>query len=112
MTLCCGVIVTPQVADSFTSIGGWAFYDCYNLTDIYFQGNEEEWNELGIDLNVNVHFVGNDNPPNIENPSITDILNLKKYILGLSMDKTNLDFNTDGNVNILDLTIALNKLTK
>ena len=31
---------------------------------------------------------------------------MKKYILGISNDITNLDFNQDNNVNILDLNVA------
>jgi hypothetical protein len=36
-------------------------------------------------------------------PTATDILKLKKYLFGISSDSTNLDYNNDGNVNILDL---------
>lgn len=47
-----------------------------------------------------------------ETPSIMDILNLKKYILSITTNNTNLDFNSDEKVNILDLNIVLNQLIK
>ena len=106
----CTSLTNVTIPNSVTSIGEAAFYDCTSLTDIYFQGTEEEWNTIEIyeyneDLtNATIHFIGT------EKPTITDILNLKKYILGITTDGTGLDFNTDGKVNILDLTTALNNL--
>lgn len=57
---------TVTVPASVTSIGRYAFSDCYALTDIYFDGSEEEWAQmearlgnydtLGIPNGVTVHF--------------------------------------------------------
>lgn len=43
-----------------------------------------------------------DNPPVNQN-DFTDLLRLKKYILGIIVDISNLDINNDGNINILDV---------
>lgn len=43
-----------------------------------------------------------DNPPVNQNKFL-DLLRLKKYILGISVDSSNLDINNDGYINILDV---------
>lgn len=128
-----------NIPNGVTSIGEWAFYltsltevtipnsvtsiyeDAFNdiqLTDVYFQGTEDEWNSIEIDntneclINATIHFLDNDTSPIEENPTTTDVLKLKKYILGITKDITGLDFNTDGKINILDLNAILNKSYK
>ena len=46
-TFCgCTGLTSATIPDSIRSIGGYAFSDCTNLTDIYFTGTEEEWNAI------------------------------------------------------------------
>ena len=35
---------------SVTTIGDYAFYDCDSLTDVYYMGTEEQWNDISIGL--------------------------------------------------------------
>ena len=50
------------IPDSVKSIGSWAFHQTSGLTDVYFDGTEEEWNSLTIGnnndslLEARVHF--------------------------------------------------------
>lgn len=50
------------IPDSVTNIAKFAFYDCTNLTDVYYEGTEEQWRELDIDLynekltNATIHY--------------------------------------------------------
>ena len=48
---------------SLTSIGGSAFYDCNNLTDIYYKGTVDQWLDINFDsswtpynTNLNLYF--------------------------------------------------------
>ena len=48
-----------KIPDSVTSIGDWAFYICSSLTDVYYGGSEEEWNQIekdNIGTEATVHF--------------------------------------------------------
>jgi hypothetical protein len=51
-------------------------------------------------------------PTTTDNTSIAEILRLKKYILGISTDSSNLDYNQDGSINIFDLMSIKNSLFK
>ena len=50
------------IPDSVTTIGEDAFYNCESLTDVYYSGNEEQWDNIIISqgnnslLKANIHF--------------------------------------------------------
>lgn len=52
------------IPKSVTSVGMWAFCDCHALTDIYYNGLEEEWEKIFIDYmndplyNATIHYNG------------------------------------------------------
>lgn len=58
----CFYLENITIPESITSIGKEAFGDCLNLTDVYFNGTEEEWNAITIGeynnplINANIHF--------------------------------------------------------
>ncbi len=60
----CARLATVTIPDSVIEIETVAFYDCTNLTDVYYNGTEEEWNEISISsgnedlLNATIHFFG------------------------------------------------------
>jgi hypothetical protein len=37
------------MGDSVTSIGEYAFYGCNSLTDVYYNGSEEDWRKISIE---------------------------------------------------------------
>lgn len=57
----CSDFVSIIIPDSVKTIESYAFDECSNLTDIYFNGTEGDWNNIeGIELNhfknVTIHF--------------------------------------------------------
>ena len=36
------------IPNSLTTIGSYAFYGCANLTDIYYDGTQDDWNKIDI----------------------------------------------------------------
>lgn len=51
--------------NSITNIGENAFWMCYSLKDIYYNGSEEQWSQVSIDSandpytsNITVHYMG------------------------------------------------------
>ena len=58
---CCSELKSVIIPESVTTIGEKAFFDCTSLTDIYYKGTEEQWNELIINVenselfNVTIH---------------------------------------------------------
>ena len=105
----CTSLTEVTIPDSVTYIGDHAFGYYNNETYTYtkiedftiygFKGSTAETYATENDFN----FIAIDNDTQ---PTTTDILKLKKYILGISNDITNLDFNQDNNVNILDLNVV------
>ena len=51
-----------SIPNSVESIGAMAFFDCNRLTDVYYSGSEDEWNNISIYadndplLNATIHF--------------------------------------------------------
>ena len=37
-----------MIGDSVTTIGDYAFYNCYNLTSVYYNGTAEDWANITI----------------------------------------------------------------
>ena len=58
----CISLKSVTIPNSVTSIGGYAFFNCSNLKDVYYSGNEEEWNKISIGSynsyleNATIHF--------------------------------------------------------
>lgn len=65
----CGSLSTVTIPTSMTSIGSGAFADCDKLTDVYYDGTEEQWNRISIGeqneplLNATIHFTGQPENP-------------------------------------------------
>lgn len=60
---CCYDLESISIPSSVTSIDAAAFYMCNSLTDVHYDSNEDEWNEIYIDeesnealLNATIHF--------------------------------------------------------
>jgi hypothetical protein len=58
----CDSLISITIPDSVTIIGNCAFRDCYSLSDVYYIGTEEEWNNITIDnhndclTNATIHY--------------------------------------------------------
>ncbi len=56
------MLTSYNIPDSVTTIEDRAFVDCYNISDIYYAGTEEDWNKISIGeenyslLNATIHF--------------------------------------------------------
>ena len=66
----CTSMTSITIPNSVTSIGGIAFYNCSTLTDVYYDGTEEEWNKITIATNntplqnATIHFKEPETDPN------------------------------------------------
>lgn len=76
---------------TLTQIGSYAFYDCINLTDIYYEGTEEEWNAIAFGEYV-FGFT-----PNVSRPDITRTIHYNNYE-GPDLEQYKIDFYVDGKV--------------
>ena len=69
--LACVNLASVTLSNGVTNISRSAFYGCNNLTDVYFNGTEEEWNAITIEenndplLDATIHF----NPVEAEDPT-------------------------------------------
>ena len=50
----CTKLAKITIGEGVESIGQYAFYDCTALTDVYFMGSQDEWNEINIGLYNNI----------------------------------------------------------
>ena len=44
----CNSLTSISIPQSVKEIGGWAFYDCSSLLDVYYDGTQDEWNNIDI----------------------------------------------------------------
>ena len=64
----CEELASIRISSNIKTIGSSAFYWCNNLVDIYYNGTEEQWNNISIHgsnndlLNATIHFLGEDEP--------------------------------------------------
>ena len=59
----CTSLTSVTIPASVTSIGGYAFSRCDRLKDVYYEGSEEDWENIEIDedgneelLNATIHY--------------------------------------------------------
>ena len=58
----CSSLTSVTIPASIKSIGNWAFDGCTSITDVFYKGNEEEWNQIYINnyneslLDATIHF--------------------------------------------------------
>lgn len=58
----CENLTQISIPNSVKSIGDYSFYGCFGLSDIYYNGTEDDWNHINMRsgndwlLNANIHF--------------------------------------------------------
>ncbi|MBQ3149676.1 MAG: leucine-rich repeat protein [Clostridia bacterium] len=91
----CDSLESITIPDSVTNIGNWALWSCYRLTDVYYNGTEEEWSNISIGSyngclsNATIHF--NYKPAEdaeIELPEGSEVVIKDTFIIGLPMNIT------------------------
>ena len=106
----CESLETIKVPSSVTSIGMWAFEYCNNITDIYYHGTEEQWNEIDINhldgsngclTSANIHYIDDviDNNPTDDQTTDDQTTDIEEVVVG--------DVNGDDTVNTLDALCVL-----
>lgn len=53
----CRELVSISLPSSIKSVGERAFYDCYRLKNVYYNGTQEQWKEIGIDEKDNEYLL-------------------------------------------------------
>ncbi|MBQ7043700.1 MAG: leucine-rich repeat domain-containing protein [Clostridia bacterium] len=62
----CIGLTTVTIGNSVKNIDYYAFYTCDSLTDVYYNGTEEQWNEITVEsyndplINATIHFLGHE----------------------------------------------------
>ena len=112
----CKGLTRIDIPDSVTSIGAGAFANCEELSDVYYSGSEDEWNEIEIGsnnnklLNASIHFndflikkgdINGDGE--VSNKDVTRLLRYIKYH-DVEVVQEHLDTNGDGIVSNKDIT--------
>lgn len=93
----CENLVSVTIPNSITEIKTSAFDDCNSLTDVYYDGTEEEWNNIKIGMcnscltNATIHFA-------------------ETNVSAVSLDKTSLSL-TVGETETLTVTVAPSSAT-
>ena len=120
VSVTCYDLEKVTIPASITTVEIGAFSECSMLTDVYYGGTQEQWNEIMIGvnndnlLNANIHFtdapleyevgdVNRDGDINIKDATIVQEY-VAKYVV---LDETQLilaDVNMDNDVNIKDAT--------
>ena len=100
-----------------TYIGEGAFGECSGLTDVYFEGTAEQWEQLKVSAGegneclfaATVHYTGPNNDGVI---TIADVVQLMKYILGVvtTLDEAVRDPNGDTYTNLQDVVYLVRYL--
>ncbi len=114
----CTQLKSVRIPVSLTKVEAHAFLNCNELTDVYYDGSEEEWNEISFAINnsavtsSNIHFaiVKGDGNGDREVTSL-DVRIALQYIADLILltpeEIKNLDMNNDGKVTVLDVRYIL-----
>ena len=67
----CYELKSVTIPSSVRSISMYVFYECNNLTDVYYEGTEEQWENFGIDVNgAVVHSSSGDSNTGVENENL------------------------------------------
>ena len=118
----CDELVKITIPNSVKNIGKNVFSYCSSLTDIYYEGTEEQWSQICIydgndDLiSANIHFnpsedvseypIGDVNNDNVI--SVLDATEIQKYLAGITTlneaQVLNGDVNNDGVLSVIDAT--------
>ena len=119
---CCGNLRSVTIPDSVISIDYYAFDGCFWLTDVYYTGTEEQWNQINIDYgnddltDATIHYNPSEDIPkyplgDVSNDnviSIVDATEIQKYLAGLTtltdFQITKGDVNNDGVLSVIDAT--------
>ena len=54
--MCCSSLTSITIPFTVGTIYGNAFYDCWNLTDVYYSGTQEQWEQIYIEEMGNEHL--------------------------------------------------------
>ena len=111
-------LTSIEIPSSVTSIGDMAFNDCISLSDVYYTGSEDEWNEISIStagntplLNATIHYnytpvkygdISGDGAINISDAIFVAQSLASSDIVLTEAQRKAADVNCDGSLNISD----------
>lgn len=83
----CDNLMSITIPESVTAIGDNALLHCYSLSDIYYNGDEEDWNKIAIGdgnqalTNATIHYnsTGPDDTEEPENPEFSGYLQCSSF---------------------------------
>ena len=83
----CGKLREITIPSSITSIGTYAFLDCVDLSDVYYSGTKEQWEQIKIEengnerlLNATIHYKESPTPPTPEEPILPTTTTAKEEL--------------------------------
>ncbi len=79
----CTNLKSVTIGDSVTAIGNSAFANCNRLTNVYYEGNENDWNKISIGGNDNYYLTSATRYYYSENQP-TDEGNYWRYVDGVA----------------------------